>query len=140
MKSTLKGLALILATGLAAVSIPAAATDIRLVNLSNVQVHPYFRSSCFAAPTPRNQWVFFGGVGAYSQFTWTQFEMLMDPTCKKPTVEFTYNVDGMMPPLDNVPSDLVARVKVSASDTGITGVYVIQSQVRGSSSGDHNDD
>src|SRR5260221_9136629 len=79
-----------------------------------------------------------GQIYHCGQFTWSTFEVMMDPTCKKPAVEFTYNVDGMAPPLDNVPSDLVARVKVSASDTSIVGVYVIQSQVRGSS--DHNDD
>ena len=117
----------------------ADATDVRLVNLSNVSVHPWVKSNCFAT-IPRNQWVNFGNVNAYGQFTWPEFELLLDPTCKRPVLEMTYNVGTMAPPLDNLPSQLVSRIRIVAGDTTIVGVYVAQAAVFGSAKKEDSDD
>ena len=139
MKTTLKGLTIALAASLSLASLQADATDIRLSNMSATNVHPWFRSNCFAPPTPSNQWVFFGNVGAFSQFTWPQFELLLDPACKKPVVEFTYNVGGMLPPLESLPSALASRIKFK-SDMGLIGFHVVTSNVYGPGGDEGNND
>jgi hypothetical protein len=117
---------------LALVPLDSGATDIRAVNLSPTAIQPWFRSRCFAAPVSSTDWVFFGNIAAYSEFTWPTFEGLMDttkPGCHKPTVAFTYNVAGMLAPLPDLPDALIVKVRVSASDTRIVGVQVVSGVV-----------
>jgi hypothetical protein len=79
-----------------------AAGDIAFINPSSTFLHPYFRSNCwspaFGAVPNADGWVFFGGVLAHSQFTWTAFQDILDPACKKPKIDFAYSMDGTPPP------------------------------------------
>jgi hypothetical protein len=80
-----------------------AAGDIQVVNNSGTLIHPYFKSNCWAPQysLSPNEWVFFGGIWAYSQFTWDLF-VILDPKCKNPVVKFTYNLDGEDAPHETV--------------------------------------
>jgi hypothetical protein len=97
--------ALILAVAgiaLAEAGLTAQAADLTVVDRSSSAIQPYFKSNCWSAamkannPDPR-QWVFFGGIGARGQFTWT-FQDLLDPKCKHPKVSFTYALNGESAP------------------------------------------
>jgi hypothetical protein len=138
-KTALNALCIAIAAGLSLTSFQADATDIRASNLSSFDIHPWFRSNCFAAPTPRNVWNNFGGIGRFSQFTWPQFEVLLDPACKHPVVEFTYTVNNMLPPLDSLPAGLASRVKFR-SDMGLIGFHVVTSTVLGPDDSQGEDD
>src|ERR1700754_4397423 len=79
-------------------ALDAAATDVALVNHDGNTIHPWFRSNCWnpaliTITDPATGWVFFGGVNGNGQFTWTAFETLLVPGCKKPKVEFTFTMD-----------------------------------------------
>jgi hypothetical protein len=102
MKS-LKPLAVALCAtlALAAATEARAIGDIRLVNLSAENVHPYFKSNCWApffTPAQPGEWVFFGTVLSGTQFTWDHFYGLLDPKCKNPVIKVTFNLDGEAPP------------------------------------------
>lgn len=102
MKS-LKPLAVALCAtlALAAATESRAIGDIRLVNQSARNVHPYFKSNCwspgFVSAQP-GEWVFFGTVLGGTQFTWDNFYGLLDPKCKNPVIKVTFNLDGEAPP------------------------------------------
>jgi len=88
---------------LAELGLEAQAADITVIDGSSSLIHPYFKSNCWdpsliSAPSP-NAWVFFGGIGAHSQFTWPAFEGLLKAKCKNPKVHFTYVLDGEAPPV-----------------------------------------
>ncbi|HLX22587.1 MAG TPA: hypothetical protein VKR38_04500 [Usitatibacter sp.] len=89
---------------LAEMGLEAQAADVTVIDSSSSPIHPYFKSNCWSAdmkannPDPK-QWVFFGGIGARSQFTWGPFEDLLNPKCKHPKVSFTYVLDGEAPPV-----------------------------------------
>ena len=81
------------ATVLGVAAFDASATDITVVNAGANGIHPYFRSNCWAAGvvTPdANGWVYFGGIGPHNQFTWGSFELLIDPSCPRPRLDFAY--------------------------------------------------
>ena len=103
----------------------ASATDITVVNASSNGIHPYFRSNCWATGvvTPdANGWVNFGGIGAHGQFTWSSFELLMDPGCARPRLDFAYSDASYASPAPekNPRQDLMVRMdftKLGASKT-----------------------
>lgn len=103
MKSTLMKAVMLATAGLALVEIglEAQAADITVIDSSSSVIHPYFKSNCWD-PTQisgsARDWVFFGGIGSHSQFTWT-FEGLLKAKCKNPKVRFTYVLDGEAPPV-----------------------------------------
>jgi hypothetical protein len=94
-------IATLLGTLAAATALQAQAADITVTNSSSQLTHPYFRSNCwnpaFTTAKP-HEWVFFGGIGPRSQFTWPQFELLLDPSCRHPIVSYTYALDGEAAP------------------------------------------
>ena len=78
-------------------AVEAQAADINVVNHVQNVIHPYFRASCWAkdfngGDTGKKEWVFFGGIGANSQFTWTTFEVLLKPKCRNPIIRYTFTV------------------------------------------------
>ena len=85
----------------AATAFQAQAGDIVVTNSSSQLIHPYFRSNCwkpsFLTAKP-GDWVFFGGIGARSQFNWDHFQVLLDPACRHPIVRYTYALDGEAAP------------------------------------------
>lgn len=103
--STLKrmSLALCAALGLAAGSAQAIG-DVNVVNSSSIFIHPYFKSNCWSSEFNKgaDEWVFFGGIGPNSQFTWDNFYLLLDPKCRNPIVKFTYNLNGEAPPHETI--------------------------------------
>jgi hypothetical protein len=83
------------ALALAAASLAAQASgNVVVVNETDNAIHPFFRSNCWGITVSpgTNGWVFFGGIGPRGQFGW-DFTTIVDPTCKKPVVEFTYTID-----------------------------------------------
>lgn len=139
MKASMKTAVSGILAALALASFEAdAGGNIRVVNLSNTQVHPWFRSNCFSPPTAAGTWIFFGGINAYGSFEWEFASGLIDPACKKPKVEFTYTVDGMLPPLPDLPDDLVGRINWSPT-ADVAGFYVMQAVV-GTADRKKNDD
>lgn len=62
--------------------------------------------------------VFFGGIGAHSQFTWT-FGDLIDPNCKRDAmVKFTFTL-GSEPPPSKVEKDLKAVVDFETTEATV---------------------
>ena len=103
MNSILRKLMYPLVAAASLAALDAAATDVTLVNQMGDTIHPWYRSNCWnlslVTPDPTTGWVFFGGVGGHGQFTWTAFEGLLQPGCKKPKVEFTFTLDLNVPAL-----------------------------------------
>jgi hypothetical protein len=108
-------------------SLEAQATDVTVIDSSSSLIHPYFKSNCWSAamkannPDPK-QWVFFGGIGARGQFTWSPFVDLLNPKCKHPKVSFTYVLDGEAPP---VPGQVPKARKTSIDFDPTVPVYTI---------------
>ena len=107
MKSMLRKVMYPLFAAASLAALDAGATDITLVNQSSAVIHPWYRSPCWdptliTGADPATGWVFFGGVNAHGQFTWTAFETLLTAACqnkKNPKVEFTFTTDLTTPPL-----------------------------------------
>lgn len=103
----------------------ASATDITVVNAGANGIHPYFRSNCWAPGlvTPdANGWVNFGGIGPHSQFTWDSFQLLIDPSCTRPRLDFAYSDASYASPAPdkNPRADRIVRMdftKLGASKT-----------------------
>lgn len=99
MKRT--SIAVLATLSLAAGTALAAPGDLTVVNTSATPIHPYFKSKCwnkalFPDVKP-HEWVFFGGIGARSQFTWS-FNELLDPACKRESdVKFTFTTTDAPP-------------------------------------------
>jgi hypothetical protein len=105
-RNQMKALTLAIAgLALAEMSLGAQAADLTVVDSSSSAIHPYFKSNCWNSATMSvtdpKVWVFFGGIGPRSQFTWT-FQDLIDPKCKHPKVSFTYVLDGEPAPTGRV--------------------------------------
>ena len=86
---------------LGAGAIEAQAADITVLDQTSYLIHPYYRSNCWDpafSSAKAKDWVFFGGIGANSQFTWPQFELLLKAKCRNPVVRFTFALDGEAPP------------------------------------------
>jgi hypothetical protein len=92
-------LAILAALSLGALEARAGQGDIKVVNQTAVLIHPYFKTSCWDGVTiaKTREWVFFGGIGPFSQFTWAQFQALLDPKCRKPVLKFSFTQDGDPP-------------------------------------------
>jgi hypothetical protein len=127
-RNRLKALVLAFASlALAEVSLEAQATDITVVDSSSFPIHPYFKSNCWSAdmkvnnPDPK-QWVFFGGIGSMSQFTWSPFEGLLNPKCRNPKVSFTFVLDGEPAP---TPGHVAKDRKVKLDFDTTVPVYTI---------------
>jgi hypothetical protein len=81
----------------AAAALQAQAADITVVNWSVQETHPYFRSNCWNPAfnsAKADEWVDFGTIRGFQQFTWPAFEQLLDPRCKHPIVRYSYTLDG----------------------------------------------
>jgi hypothetical protein len=89
----------------AASLVAQAGGNVVVVNETDSAIHPFFRYNCWATPMSAdpNGWVFFGGIGARGQFGW-DFNLLTDPNCKKPKLEFTFTVDPDLGPPANHPA------------------------------------
>jgi hypothetical protein len=122
MKMILSRGMLVVAACLGLTALNASATDVTLVNQDGNTIHPYFKSNCWdpaqiTGADPVTGWVFFGGVNAHGQFTWTQFQSLLLATCKHPRVKFTFVLDGETPG-KHVPRNL--RTTIDLSDPVFT--------------------
>ncbi len=89
-----------------------AGGKIHLINETDAVVHPWFKSTCWGAGIgTQTGWVFFGTVGARSQFEWDFTDpALTDPACPNPRIQFTFTSDATPPP-DKVDEDSRARFK-----------------------------
>jgi hypothetical protein len=94
-------------------AVEAKAADILVVNSSPVLIHPYFKANCWnGIDRPKtDEWVYFGAIGQYSQFTWPAFEALLDPKCKKPFVKFAFTTDGEPPLGEHTQKKRVVKFK-----------------------------
>jgi hypothetical protein len=106
-------------TALVALTSPAEAADITVINASSDLIHPYFKSNCWdpaqiATPGP-DEWVYFGGIGSNSQFTWNTFEVLLKAKCRNPRVSFTFALDGEAPPTGHVPKHRTVKLDFDAT-------------------------
>jgi hypothetical protein len=107
-----KAVMTVLALLAVAASQAQAGGNVRLVDETDVPIHPWFKSNCWGFNVgPQTGWVFFGTVGARSQFEWGFADPgLTDPNCPNPRIEFTYTLD-LTPPPDKVRGDVRAKFK-----------------------------
>lgn len=131
----------------AGAALTAQAADITVVNTSSTSIHPYFRSNCWnpaIASARPNEWVFFGAIGAHSQFTWPAFEQLLDPGCRHPVVRYTYALDGEAAPTGHGQRERTVKLMFDAAEPvytlTISDVPVVTSVTPDTADRKHDDD
>jgi len=99
----------------------AAAVDITVKVPSGTGIKPWFRSNCWVSDMPQTtDWVDFGFIQVFTQFTWTEFEVLMKAKCRRPYLELSYTVAGEATYEASNPRRIVA-----IKPTRVTDAYVV---------------
>jgi hypothetical protein len=107
----------------------AASGDITVVNQSPEYLSPYVKTNCWAAgfqTAGPDEWVYFGSLWPYGQFTWPEFYVLLDPKCKNPVVKYTFVVTGTAAPVSADP-DLTQLMHYDATEnyTIVVGTKIV---------------
>lgn len=123
-------IAVLAALSFAVGSALAAPGDLTVVNSSSTPIHPYFKSKCWNKAlfpdVKAHEWVFFGGIGARSEFTWN-FNELLDPACKRDgDLKFTFTTTEA-PPSRRVDDE--QKTEVEFNPAGEQSVRVLDKPV-----------